>query len=38
MFSQMVDSGQATLTQMVYGEAGQTLASTNEWEISKAYL
>ena len=34
----MVNSGQAALRKLAYSEAGQTLASMNEWEVSEAYL
>ena len=37
-FSLLVNSGQAPLSKLAYSEAGQTLASMNEWEASEAYL
>ena len=36
--SHLIRSGQAALRKLVYSEAGQTLASMNEWEASEAYL
>ena len=36
-FSHLVNSGQVALRKLVYSEAGQTLASMNEWEASDAY-
>ena len=36
--SHLVNSGQATLRKLAYSEAGQTLASMNEWEASESYL
>ena len=34
----MVNCGKAALGTLAYSEAGQTLASMNEWEASEDYL
>jgi len=36
--SHLVNSGQMALRKLAYSEAGQTLASINEWEASEACL
>ena len=34
----VVNCGQPAMRKLAYSEAGQTLASVNEWEASEAYL
>ena len=34
----MANSGQAALRKLAYSQAGQTLVSMNEWEVSEAYV